>query len=174
MVKAFPPLHFELTIKGAKTLDYRLERRKAFRIVGMRLRTTLENGECYNKIPAFWRTLVQAGRQEDMIALMNQEPKGLLGVSHYSADFSTGILDYYVACSTDQPTPDGMEEFIVPESTWAIFPCLEKGADAIQKLEHRIVMEWMPTSGYEFAKAPDIEVYASLEEADIWIPVKKI
>ena len=30
---------------------------------------------------------------------------------------------------------------------------------AIQELEKRIATEWLPTSGYEFADGPDVEVY---------------
>lgn len=32
---------------------------------------------------------------------------------------------------------------------------------AIQELERRVVTEWLPTSGYEYADGPDIEVYLS-------------
>jgi AraC family transcriptional regulator len=174
MLKAFPPLYFELTVNGAKTLEYCIERRNAFRIVGKKLNTTIENGECYSTIPEFWKSILESGYQKNIFELMNQEPSGLLGVSHYSTDFNTGAFDYYVACSTDNPVPEGMEEYIVPESTWAIFPCVDNSPNGIQDLENRIVMEWMPTSGYEFAKAPDLEVHISLEETEIWIPVSQI
>jgi AraC family transcriptional regulator len=117
---------------------------------------------------------MQNGGSNNIFALMNQEPFGLLGVSNYSNNFITGDFDYYIACSSDKPTPDGMEEFIVSEATWAIFTCSDTKADAIQKLENSIVMEWLPTSGYEFAKAPDIELYDENGKAEIWLPVKKI
>lgn len=172
-IKAYPPLCFELIVKGAQAMEYRIVRKKAFRIVGVTLHTTLENGECYQSAPSFWRNLIQAGGQNNILALMNHEPYGLLGVSNYSPDFSSGEFDYFIACSTDKPVPEGMKEFIVPESTWAIFSSKAKEADAIQKLEQRIVMEWLPTSGYEFAKAPDIEAYDAEGNADIWIPVIK-
>lgn len=173
MIKAYPPLCFELTVKGAQVMEYRLVRENEFRIVGVKQHTTLENGECYRNTPLLWRNLIQTGGQNNILALMNQEPYGLLGVSNYSPDFSSGEFDYFIACSTDKPVPEGMVEFIVPESTWAIFTSDAKEADAIQKLEQRIVMEWLPTSGYEFAKAPDIEAYDEEGRADIWIPVIK-
>lgn len=172
-IKAYPPLCFELTVKGAQAMEYRIVRKNAFRIVGIKLHTTIENGECYRSTPLFWSNLIQTGGQNNILTLMNQEPNGLLGVSNYSDDFSTGAFDYYIACSTDKPIPEGMVEFIVPESTWAIFSCDDIKAEAIQKLEQRIVMEWLPTSGYEFAKAPDIEAYDENGKPDIWIPVIK-
>ena len=37
--------------------------------------------------------------------------------------------------------------------------------------------EWLPTSGYEYANAPDIEVYLNPDPADakyeVWVPVVK-
>lgn len=171
-VKAYPPLFFELTVKGAQAMDYRIEKKNAFRIVGVKLRTTMENSECYRSTPEFWQDLMKTGGQNDIVALMNEEPAGLLGVSNYSVDFSTSEFDYYIACASNKLAPDGMIEFTVPASTWAIFTCAEKEADAVQKLEQRIVMEWLPTSGYQFAKAPDIELYSE-EVWEVWIPVTK-
>ena len=71
---------------------------------------------------------------------------------------------------------DSLEEFIVPGCTWAIFA--GQGTNkSIQELEKRIVTEWLPTSGYEYADGPDIEVYfnADPENAkyEVWIPVTK-
>jgi len=171
-IKAYLPLFFELTIKGAQAMDYRIEKKTAFRIVGIKLRTTMENGECYRSTPEFWNDLMKDGGQEDIMALMNGEPAGLLGLSNYSMDFGTSEFDYYIACASNKPVPDGMSEFTVPASTWAIFTCTKKEADAVQKLEQRIVMEWLPTSGYQFAKAPDIELYSE-EVWEVWIPVIK-
>ena len=48
---------------------------------------------------------------------------------------------------------------------------------SIQELEKRIVTEWLPTSGYEYGNAPDIEVYLSADpdnaKYEVWIPVLK-
>lgn len=172
-IKAYPPLSFELTIKGAQAMNYRIEHKDAFRIVGIKLQTTMENGESYQSVPAFWGKLMQDGGPNDILALMNKEPMGLLGVCDYDPDFNSSTFDYYIACSTDKPVAEGMSEFEIPACTWAVFPCENGGTDAIQKLQQRTVMEWLPTSGFEFAKAPDIEVYGANGEIDIWLPVVK-
>ena len=48
---------------------------------------------------------------------------------------------------------------------------------AIQDVEKRIVTEWLPTSGYEYADAPDIEVYLNQDftnsQFEVWIPVRE-
>lgn len=52
----------------------------------------------------------------------------------------------------------------------------------LQKLKNcfikkRIVTEWLPTSGYEYGNAPDIEVYLNSDadntKYEVWIPVLK-
>ncbi len=167
-VKAYPAFSFELAMKGAQTMDYRIEPREAFRVVGRKLTTTMAGRECYTAIPAFWADVLQHGKQGPVLALMNQEPFGLLGISDYSPDFSTGEFNYYIACATDAEAPAGMAEFTVPACTWAVFPCPGDGA---QNIEERIVMEWLPTSGYQFGKAPDIERYSEKGVEEVWLPV---
>ena len=43
---------------------------------------------------------MQAGRQNGILALMNQEPTGLLGISNYSHNLTSSDFDYYIACSS--------------------------------------------------------------------------
>ena len=71
----------------------------------------------------------------------------------------TSRFDYYIAAPTSQPVPEGMEAFTVPAATWAVFTCVGPMPGAIQEMQKRIATEWLPTSGYEFGNAPDIEAY---------------
>jgi AraC family transcriptional regulator len=51
--------------------------------------------------------------------------------------------------------------------------------EAIQNLQKRIVSEWLPLSGYEYANAPDIEVYPEGDQrsqnyrCEVWLPVTR-
>ncbi|NLT47697.1 MAG: AraC family transcriptional regulator, partial [Clostridiales bacterium] len=89
-------------------------------------------------------------------------------------------LDYYIAVATDKPTPKDMTEYEVPAGTWAVFECIGPMPGAIQELQKRIVTEWLPTSGYEYANAPDIEVYFEGDQqsadyrCEVWLPIKKL
>ncbi|WP_420797210.1 GyrI-like domain-containing protein [Acetobacterium paludosum] len=69
-----------------------------------------------------------------------------------------------------------LEEYTVSASTWAIFSGSGTSL-SIQELEQRIVTEWLPTSGYEYTNAPDIEVYINADpqnaQYEVWIPVIK-
>lgn len=85
-------------------------------------------------------------------------------------------LRYYIAVSSSAQLPDNMEEVIIPACTWAIFSS-EGTGQSIQELERRIITEWLPSSGFEYADAPDIEVYLDPNPLntryEVWIPVKK-
>ena len=48
------------------------------------------------------------------------------------------------------------EEYTAPASTWAVFSGEGTGI-SVQELEKRIITEWLPTSGYEYGNAADME-----------------
>lgn len=171
-VKAFPPIVFSITVKGASEMNYRIEKKEAFRIVGISapLDKNIENN--FEVVPQLWQKSAADGTVEKLAAIMNKQPMGLLGVS---ACNDTEQWRYFIAVSSNRPA-DGFEEYTVPACTWAIFS--GKGTNrSIQELEQRIITEWLPYSGYEYANAPDIEVYISPDpqnaEYEVWIPVVK-
>jgi AraC family transcriptional regulator len=118
-----------------------------------------------------WGLAAQNGTIEKLASMMDGDLKGLLGVS---ACYEETDWKYFVAVASNQAAEENLEEFIIPESTWAIFS--GRGSNlSIQELERRIVTEWLPTSGYEYGNAPDIEVYINPNPEDavyeVWIPV---
>ena len=101
-----------------------------------------------------WQTAATDGTVQKLAALMDAEPMGLLGVSACGEEED---WKYFIAVSSTKPAGE-FEEYTVPAATWAVFA--EEGTNlSIQDLEQRIVTEWLPTSGYEYGNAPDIEVY---------------
>jgi len=174
-LKAFPPISFKLTIKGEAEMNYKIVTKESFRIVGVKERYPVNIEENFEKVPQFWQKVTMEGTVPKILPLMNQEPFGLLGVSTYMDGNS---FDYYIAVSSDQAVPEGMNEYIIPGCTWAIFECVGP-VHAIQNMQKRIVTEWLPTSGYEYANAPDIEVYFEGDQSsddykcEVWLPVVK-
>lgn len=116
--------------------------------------------------------IIYAKRLQRLVQMMDKEPMGVLGVSVCNKE---EIWRYYIAVSSSEES-EGLEEYIVPAAIWAIFPG-EGTNRSIQELERRIVTEWLPTSGYEYADAPDIEVYISQDpqkaKYEVGIPVIK-
>jgi AraC family transcriptional regulator len=175
-LKAYPRLSFTITIKGDTEMNYSIEEREAFRIVGAKAHFDMSVEESFAKVPQFWAQTTQSGLAAAICALPAKEPCGLLGVS---TCMNGRDFDYYIAVATDAPVSESMEAYTVPAATWAIFECVGPMPQAIQQLQTRVVSEWLPASGYEYADAPDIEVYTQGDtqspdyRCEVWLPVRK-
>lgn len=169
-LKAFPPIVFQMTVKGTQEMNYRIEKRDAIRVLGKKipLKPTLE--ENFQITPTFWQKSTVDGTIERLAAMMDTDILGLMGVSTCNAHED---WEYYIAVATTKES-DTFEEFIIPASTWAVF-YQEGPLIKVQELEARIVTEWLPTSGYEYANAPEIELYFNSDPDnagyEIWLPI---
>lgn len=171
MIKAFPPISFKMVIKGADEMNYRIEKKEAFRVVGVSEPLHKEIEKNFEIVPKMWQKASADGTVMKLLSMMENEPKGMLGVS---ACNDAEFWRYYIAVASDQPIDEGLEAYEIPACTWAIFH--GKGTPkSIQVLEKRIVTEWLPTSGYEYDDAPDIEVFIDNHPTEaayeVWIPV---
>jgi AraC family transcriptional regulator len=171
-IKAFPPLTFKITIKGVEQMNYRIETKEAFKIVGVSKPLYKDLGKNFEIVPAMWQSAVMDGTLPKLAAMMNTKMQGLLGVSACSNEEQ---WKYFIAVASTASSEE-FEEYMVPAATWAIFEGTGDNT-SIQKLEQRIITEWLPTSGYEYDNAPDIEVYLNPDPQnatyEVWIPVKR-
>lgn len=169
-VKSFPPVSFKIIVKGVEEMNYRIETKDAFRIVGVSVPLEKDIEKNFAVIPRKWQEIVMNGTLRKLTGLMDTQPMGVLGVSTCN---DTEPWRYYIAVSSSQTDRD-LEEYTVPAATWAVFPGAGTN-QSIQELERRIVTEWLPTSGYEYGNAPDVEVYLNPDpqnaQYEVWIPV---
>ena len=174
-LKAYPRIIFALSIKGVIAMDYRIEQKEAFKIVGVKEWTSLENGQNFVNIPQMWKKLPQETCAQ-IAALANTELTGVLGVC---ADMYDNGFDYWIAAVTTMDCPPELEEKEVAVQTWAVFECKGPMPGAMQAVWGRIFSEWFPNSGYEHANAPELEWYAEGDNqaedyrSEVWIPVVK-
>lgn len=170
-IKSFSPIVFRIAIKGAAEMNYRIETREAFRIIGVSAPLDQEIEKNFMVVPAMWQEAAANGTMQKLAGMMDTPPMGLLGVSVCNEEEQ---WKYFVAVSSTK-AGDGFEEYIVPASTWAIFSGTGTN-QSIQELERQIITEWLPASGYEYANAPDIEVYLNPDpqnaQYEVWIPVE--
>ncbi len=171
-VKAFPPLHFTITIKGVEQMEYRIEKREPFRVVGVSIAIDKDMEKNFDKIPPFWGKAAADGVIEKLAGMMDAQPMGILGVCACTGEEE---WRYWIAAASTRQDA-ALEEFTVPAATWAVFP--GSGTNqSIQELERRVLTEWLPSSGYEYGNAPDIEVYLNADpqnsKYEVWIPVVK-
>ncbi|WP_040197103.1 AraC family transcriptional regulator [Candidatus Soleaferrea massiliensis] len=176
-LKAYPRMTFTISIKGDTEMNYKIITKEAFRIVGARVKLRFDVEQNFQQVPQFWGQCYQEGMVERIGALVNQPPFGVMGVS--TCMDGEDYYYYYIAAPTDKEVPDGMYSYEVPAATWAVFDCTGPMPQSMQELQRRIVTEWLPSSGYDYAQAPDIEVYPEGDPSvpgyttQVWMPVVK-
>lgn len=170
-IKSYPPIHFHISVKGECEMNYRIVKKEAFRIVGISMGLEKELEKNLEKVPQMWSRAHMDGSIPKLLGMMDQKMPGIMGVSTCN---NQEDWKYYIAVASLADTPVGMEDCIIPAFTWAVFSGEGVGT-SIQDLERRIVMDWLPTSGYEYADGPDMEVYLNADPVnmkyEVWIPV---
>lgn len=174
-LKAYPKISFQITIKGEVEMDYSIEKKEAFRIVGAKVKMSHQMEENFKMIPEFWNQVGQNGTLEKIIACMDGSvPQGVMGISACQKDED---WYYYIGVASEKELQDGLEEYQMPAGTWVIFPGNGPMPTAIQEVQKRAITEWLPTSGYEYANGADVELYLNQDPAnaqfEIWVPIQE-
>ncbi|RKQ33205.1 AraC family transcriptional regulator [Oceanobacillus halophilus] len=177
-LKAFPKLSFQIQIKGDVEMDYRITEKEAFEVIGKGIRTTTIDGENYKNIASFWEESNSNGFSDRLAKVCGS--LGLIGVC-MDFDKKQEHLTYFIGAEKQiKDLPKEWEEKRIPASTWAVFPVQGSMPDAMPKVWERIFSEWFPSTNYEHAGGPELEVYLSDENpanedyySEIWIPVRK-
>ena len=67
------------------------------------------------------------------------------------------------------------EEYFIQAGSWAVFSG-QGDNRSLQALQRRVLLEWLPTSGYECDDAADVEVYFKADPHsaiyEYWLPIK--
>lgn len=180
-LKVFPKMTFQLSIKGGNEMNYRIEEKEAFHIVGIKERVPIIFHGVNPKIAAMWESLNDETIRE-LKELSNVTPLGLLSAS---VNFSEGRmeekgqLDHYIGVATTKDCPHHLVQLEVPAGTWAVFEAVGPFPDTLQDVWGRIYSEWFPASTYEQVEGPEIlwnehkNVTSPTFKSEIWIPVLK-
>lgn len=171
-LKAYPRITITLSLKGAVEMNYRIEEKSGFSIVGLKERFSNIDGLGEN-IGKMWTETPQQTLKQ-----IGELGNGLVGV--YSGMYEDHTTDYYIAAITEKEAPDTLCKLDISAHTWAIFEITGPMPTAMAEVWGRIFSEWFPTSGYEHAEAPEVEWYSQGDltapdyKSEIWIPVVKI
>lgn len=180
-LKAFPKLSFQLTIQGGTDMDYRIEDKDAFKIVGVSKRVPLQfegENQLINKLA---QSITEEQRVK-MRSYANVEPFQVVNAS-YNFDENRmeekGSLDHMIGVMTTIESDfKGFDVIEVPALTWAKFSCRGEFPKVMQETWGKIFSEWLPSSNYELVEAPEISFTKDLSDLDnvyseIWVAVKK-
>ena len=177
-LKAFPKLSFQIQLKGVEEMDYKIIEKEALNVVGKSIRTTTIDGKNHRDIAAFWKESNHNGLSNELA-----KNAGSLGLLEICMEFDRQQEDitYFIGAEKHiEDMPAAWEEKHIPASTWAVFPVPGHGVipDAIVNVWERIFSEWFPSTGYEHAGDPEMEIYlggAKDEKMhiEVWIPIIK-
>ncbi len=172
-IKSFAPLHIKLILDGGKTMEYRIEKKPAFKVMGVS--KLIGYGDGYSTIPKFW---------DEVFASPDNKIMGMYGVCLDDEvpgdEFRYIIADDY---KEDVAKSEGFEVKEIPEHTWAVFPCRGAMPQALQSVNTKVFNEWLPASSYKIAAGYNIEFYTDETKyklgaqdpeyySEIWVPVK--
>ncbi len=178
-LKAFPPMTFQLTIRGGTEMNYRIVEKDAFRIIGLKKRVPIVFNGVNPEIAAMWASLTME-KIDKLKKLSNVEPIGIISAS---TNFSEGRmeekgeLDHYIGVSTSSDCPEEFASLEVNKSTWAVFEAVGPFPETLQNVWGRIYSEWFPSSNYEIAEGPEIlwnehkDTSSRTFKSEIWVPV---
>lgn len=180
-LKAFPKLSFQLTIQGGTDMDYRIEDKDAFKIVGVSKRVPLQFEDENQDIIKLAQSITEEQRVK-MRSFANVEPFQVVNAS-YNFDENRmeekGSLDHMIGVMTTIESDfKGFDVVEVPALTWAKFSCRGEFPKVMQETWGKIFSEWLPSSNYELVEAPEISFTKDLSDLDnvyseIWVAVKK-
>jgi AraC family transcriptional regulator len=174
-VKSYSPLSFQMVIKGVESLEFRIEAKEAFRVVGISIPLYGDFEGMAEPVEQVWKIAGNNGTIQKLKRLIGKEQSGLLEVM--IPDENAESWRYLISVATDAPIEESLEEYIVDAYTWAIFSYEGKTIEETQDLGKRVISEWLPTSGYEYDNGPDISVHAKEDTAgailEYWLPIKK-
>jgi len=194
-LKAYPRLSFQITIKGEKEMDYRIETKEAFQVFG--IEGIFKSGDL--KLPAvetgsipyapsdLWDKSHENGEYErlnnnagDLPAFVGKNLCKVHGVCSYRK--TEADLFPYMLCSfrSHNSQVEGYTVADIPAHTWAIFPSgyfnWDDGDSVMESLYKRFFTEWLPTSDYEQVGSLNMELYGGdgdLGYVEIWFAVRK-
>jgi len=176
LVKSFAPLRISFELKGGYIMDYKIEEKQEFTVIGLSKNFSYEGA--YEDVPKLWGEFISL-----------REKLGLCGMFGINIDETMGgkEFEYIIADAWDgkSEVSEGVTKKTIPAFTWAVFPCIGPMPNAIQTTNKRIFAEWIPNCrDYEFAAGYNIEMYGDPTKypkgtedenyyCEVWIPVKK-
>ncbi|MCF6462915.1 MULTISPECIES: AraC family transcriptional regulator [Bacillota] len=180
--KTFPKLSFVITVKGGINMEFRIEEKPAFNLVGVSKRVPMQFEGVNNEIVKLAESITDEQREE-MHSLQNMEPYEIVNAS-YEADANflkeEGDLTHLIGVlTTENQVSDLLEKVPVDAYTWAVFPNEGPFPSTLQETMAKVYSEWLPSSNYEVINAPafsftkmdkDKKDYAYSE---VWIPVRR-
>ena len=183
----FNPIVLKLTVKGGKSMDYRIVQTepRTFLAAAKDFRNEIINDTENHKIPDFWDACRENGTVARLLAMRPADRHDLYGLCAPTKP-GAETFAYGIGIPVDADTAvfdpeairrEGLCIWHVQPGTYAVFECIGENADCISETWARFYKEFLPQMGYEAADETDYEFYPAQGRSgvfcELWIPVRK-
>ena len=190
VLRAYSRLVLKFSLEGGKKMNYRIETKDEMVLTGYKRhfegvpgeRQTQEKDMYVTTRPLQYILGALAGDiEKDYNVISN------IGDDGYDFYIANHLTEYYrnnleKKCILGEEFARHYENVTIPKATYAIFETERSAYPTLTFLELRrqIASEWLPSSGYQLAEAPEIVVthwYRGAKSDDryreLWIPIEK-
>ena len=182
-LKEFLPLKLHVSMKGGFEMECKIVKKAAFTVIGSA--KIIKDCDGFKECPKFWDE--HNKMKSDCAQTAESRPKsGACLDQTYKIPEGPGYFKYMIADDyvPGREYPEKFTTEVIPENTWAVFPCKGAMPEALQSVNQKIFSEWLPQNpDYEVAGNYNIEMYADASKypkgtadenyyTEIWIPVK--
>lgn len=179
---AYPPLTFQIQVQGGNAMEYRIEKKPAFKLVGVSGKIPLQFEGVNPKIAELAESITPQQRQA-MHELMDLEPFQVVNASYdFEGDRSqegSSLTQMIGVLTSSALVPEILDIVEVPAATWAIFPSSGEFPKALQDTWANFATQWLPANNYELVKAPEIS-FTDFDgtkthdvKSEVWIAVRE-
>ncbi len=183
-ITAFSRLSVKLILSGGNLMNYRIEKKEAFKVICKRKQVEKPGSDvAATDIREFWAECGKDGSLNKIMQYMPQNSSfgGLLGIC-FTNSMSDNHLPYGIGFEYEghENVDSELEIIEVPAFTFAVFTCKGKLPEAFIETYKKICSEFFPQNEkYEYAHGVELEVYPSekIDDPDytceIWIAVNE-
>jgi len=151
-------------------MDYRVEEKGTFQVIGRTKRMTTTNDEYFNKIGAFWHewnstkmfkkyhSQYAKGEAHDMCVSTSTEKTG-------EFDYTIGFL------YNGTENVDGFNIVTVPGGSYVVFTIPDECKKDVGSFMGRCITEYLPAAGYEL-NGVDAEYFPASHKWEAWFLIK--
>jgi len=188
-LKAYPKISFQISIRGEKEMDYRIETKEAFDVFGIETICSLTGAEGFLSPGQLWQKCQRNGEYDKLVsnagelpAFVSQSLCKVHGIEYYRKTEENTFPYMLCAFVTMSSNTNEYKVVHVPAQTYVVFSSEKfKWGDEFFKIltamQKRFYNEWLPTAKYERADSANFEIYDGTEEygyIELWYPVVAI
>ncbi len=183
----FNPLTITISVKGGKSMDYRIVQTKKKRFIALvrEFSNVIINDEANHDVADFWGECNSKQMLSPIWMLREDGKRDLYGLCSPTTE-GKDTFEYGIGIIIDEDTAEfdqaelekkGFRIWDVNSGTYVVFDCVGENGDCITKTWSMFYKEFLPQMGYEASEETDYELYFDGTRPEVfcelWIPIKK-